>query len=94
MKPRILVVDDESDLLWALRYALGDESYEVETVSSATEALAFVEDWRPDLILADVVMPGIDGFELCRRLRRDIRFASIPVIFLTALLDTADRIKA
>jgi len=93
MKPRILAVDDESDLLWALRYALGDEGYEVETVSSATEALAFVEDWRPDLILADVVMPGIDGFELCRRLRRDIRFASIPVIFLTALLDTADRIK-
>jgi len=93
MRPRILVVDDEPDLLWALRYALGDEGDEVDTAQSAAEALIIIEERRPDLIVMDVVMPGIDGFELCRRLRRDPRFASIPIIFLTALLDTADCIK-
>ena len=93
MRPRILVVDDEPDLLWALRYALGDEGDEVDTAQSAAEALTLLEERRPDLIVLDVVMPGIDGFELHRRLRRDPRFASIPVIFLTAVLGTADRIK-
>ena len=93
MRPRILVVDDEPDLLWALRFALGDEGYEVDSASSGAAALTLIEERRPHLILVDVVMPGIDGFELCRRLRRDERFASIPIIFLTALLDTADRIK-
>lgn len=93
MRPRVLVVDDEPDLLWALRYALGDEGDQVDTAQSAAEALMLVEEHRPDLIVLDVVMPGVDGFELCRRLRRDPRFASIPIIFLTALLDTADRIK-
>jgi DNA-binding response OmpR family regulator len=93
MRPRILVVDDEPDLLWALRYALGDQGYDVDTASNAAEASALVEERRPDLILMDIVMPGIDGFELCRQLRRDPRFATIPVIFLTALLDTADRVK-
>jgi DNA-binding response OmpR family regulator len=90
MRPKILAVDDEPDLLWALRYALGDEGCEVNTVSNAAEALTLVEEWRPDLILLDVVMPGLNGLELCRLLRRDPRFASIPIIFLTALLNTAD----
>ena len=93
MKARVLVVDDEPDLLWALRHTLTGDGYELDTASDAAAALTLVEEGRPDLILLDVVMPGVDGFELCRRLRRDPRFASVPIIFLTALLDTADRIK-
>ena len=93
MRPRILAVDDEPDMLWGLRYALGDEGYEVDTAGNAAEALTLAAAQRPDLIVLDVVMPGVDGFELCGRLRRDHRFASVPVIFLTALLETADCIK-
>ena len=65
----------------------------MDTATNAEQALALAEEQLPDLMLIDVVMPGIDGFALCRRLRRDLRFASIPIVFLTALLDTADRIK-
>ena len=93
MGARILVVDDEPDILWGLRYALGDEGYEVDTACSGEEAWTLAGQKRPDLILLDVAMPGIDGFELCRRLRRDIRFASVSVIFLTALQQMDDRIK-
>ena len=93
MKPRILAVDDEPDMLWGLRYALGDEGYDVDCAHNAVEALAFADEKRPDLILLDIVMPGIDGLDLCRQLRRDHRFASVPIIFLTSLIDTIDRVK-
>jgi len=63
MRPRILAVDDEPDMLWGLRYALGDEGYEVDTAGNAAEALTLAADQRPDLIVLDVVMPGVDGFE-------------------------------
>ena len=90
---RILVVDDEPDILWGLRYALGDEGYTVDTAPSGEEAWEIVAKQRPDLALLDVAMPGMDGFELCRRLRRDVRFASVPVIFLTATRDMTNCIK-
>ncbi|MBG9386551.1 adenylate/guanylate cyclase domain-containing protein [Caenimonas aquaedulcis] len=84
-KARILVVDDTPDNLF-LMSALLDDRYEVQTAGSGAEALAIaLSDAPPALILLDIMMPEMDGYEVLRRLRKDAATASIPVIFLTAL---------
>ncbi len=86
-RQRVLVVDDEP-LNVAVLSGLLSQDYEVSTATCGAAALAFArEDPHPDLILLDIVMPGLDGFEVLERLRADVATASIPVMFLTALLD-------
>jgi cyclic di-GMP phosphodiesterase len=88
--PTILVVDDAVENLMVLSEALAG-SYRVRAAKDAAGALAIAaEEPRPDLILLDIVMPGIDGFEVCRRLKGDPATAAVPVIFLTARTDSAD----
>ena len=89
---RILVVDDEQDLVWALRHSLGDEGYEVLTAYNGLEALSSAQRDRPDLIILDIVMPGLNGLEVCRRLRRDPTLAAVPILFLTVRSHIEDRI--
>ena len=85
IKPRILVVDDTPDNLF-LMTALLEDRYEVATAESGEDALEAVRcDTAPDLILLDIMMPGMDGYEVLRRLRKNPITAAIPVIFLTAL---------
>ena len=91
--PRILLVDDEQDLVWSLRHSLTDEGYEVFTAYDGEKALAIMEKHRPDIIILDVIMPRLDGWEVCRRLRRDPTLASIPILFLTVRRDVQDRVK-
>ncbi len=81
-QPRILVVDDEQDLCEILRFNLETAGYEVVVAYSAEEALSKIGYF--DLLLLDVMMPGMSGFELAKRLKDDSRTASIPIIFLTA----------
>ncbi len=88
----ILVVDDEHNLVWALRHSLNDEGYEVLTAYDGLEALSVARRQRPDLIILDIVMPRLDGLEVCRRLRRDPILAAVPILFLTALSTTDDRV--
>jgi class 3 adenylate cyclase len=83
-KPRILVVDDTPDNLF-LMSALLEDRYDVVTAESGARALEFVRTDTPDLILLDIMMPGMDGYEVIRRLRKNPTMAAIPVIFLTAL---------
>jgi adenylate cyclase len=84
-KPTILVVDDTPDNLF-LMSALLEDKYEVCTAPDGEQALQMAQSARPpQLILLDIMMPGMDGYEVMRRLRQDIRTAAIPVIFLTAL---------
>jgi adenylate cyclase len=83
-KPRILVVDDTPDNLFLMN-ALLEDRYEVATADSGSAALEAVRTHLPDLILLDIMMPGMDGYEVIRRLRKDPATAQIPVIFLTAL---------
>jgi DNA-binding response OmpR family regulator len=90
---RILMVDDERDLVWAVRHSLSDEGYEVVTAYDGTEALTVVQHYRPDLVILDVVMPGLDGLQVCHRLRRDPGLASVPILFLTGRSAIEDRIK-
>ncbi len=90
---QILLVDDEQDLVWALRHSLSDEGYEVLTAYNGVEALNAAQRHRPDLVILDIVMPRLDGLQVCRRLRRDPTLAAVPILFLTVHSAIEDRIK-
>lgn len=93
MSKRLLVVDDEPNLLRAIAAVLRGEGFEVSTVRSGREALVALAQSVPDLIVSDVRMPGMDGFQLARKLRSAPNFALLPIIFLTAKDETEDRIE-
>lgn len=89
----ILIIDDESFPRATLEALLLPEGYQVETSDGGEQGLRAAERLRPDLILLDVMMPTIDGFEVCRRLRANKALASIPIIMVTALDDSESRIQ-
>jgi len=91
-RENILVVDDSPSVLDVLRDTLEDKGYSVYVATNGEKALARAAQSMPDLILLDVLMPGIDGFETCRRLKADERTRDIPVIFMTGLTDTANKV--
>lgn len=93
MAKRLLIVDDEAKLLRAVAVDLRAEGYDVSTAASGAEALLNVAKSLPDLIISDIRMPGMDGYQLARRLRENSRTALIPIIFLSAKDTTADRIE-
>jgi DNA-binding response OmpR family regulator len=90
----ILVVDDEPDLVWAVEYSLRDEGYEVYTARDGVEALAAARGRRPDLIILDIVMPRLDGLQVCQTLRRDPSLAAVPILFLTVRDTIEDLVTA
>jgi signal transduction histidine kinase len=89
----ILVVDDTSTNLKVISEVLSDAGFEVAIATDGERAIKQVQHIQPDLILLDVMMPGIDGFETCRRLKSSPSTQDIPVIFMTALSDVSDRVK-
>jgi two-component system KDP operon response regulator KdpE len=89
-KRLILVVDDEPPIVRLVRAKLSADGYSVITASNGEEALCHLEEERPDLIVLDLMMPGMDGFETLRRVRQD---SQIPVIMLTARASDADKLK-
>ena len=93
MAKRLLVVDDEPNLLRAVAACLKSVGYEVNTARSGREALLQLAEAVPDLLVSDIRMPGIDGYQLARQLRRSPRTALVPIVFLTAKDETADRIE-
>jgi signal transduction histidine kinase len=90
----ILIVDDTPANLGVLVETLSAANYQLMVAEDGEEALAQTEQTQPDLILLDVMMPGIDGFETCRRLKARPSTQDIPVLFMTALNETADKVKA
>src|SRR5688572_29390870 len=94
MAETILIVDDTPANLGVLVETLGAAGYNLMVAEDGEEALAQTERTRPDMILLDVMMPGIDGFETCRRLKSRPGTRDIPVLFMTALSETADKVKA
>lgn len=93
MTARILVVDDIRTNVKVLEAKLTSEYYEVIAASNGPEALDAAVSQKPDLILLDVMMPGMDGFEVCRRLKANPETAHVPVIMVTALGDPEDRVQ-
>lgn len=97
MKKKILAVDDDATALGALRQILTQRGYDVAISGSGEEALEWLTERTPDLVILDVAMPGLSGFETCRRIRQDPRFRETPVVFLTAkglLADMAEGLDA
>ncbi|MBN1884113.1 MAG: response regulator [Candidatus Krumholzibacteriota bacterium] len=90
---KILVVDDEEHIRRILQFQLEKNGYRVVTAENGEEALQLVRREQPDLIILDLMMPKIDGFEVCRRIRQDFQTCQIPVIMLTAKSDLPDKIK-
>lgn len=93
MSARILVVDDIPANVRLLEAKLMAEYFEVLTASDGASALAVANEQAPDLILLDVMMPGMDGFEVAERLKGDPKTRHIPIVMITALTDTADRVR-
>lgn len=89
MKGRILVVDDDRNIADLIRLYLEKEMYEVMTVYTGREALDKFHSWTPDLVILDIMLPEIDGYEVCRQMRK---VSNIPIIMLTARGETFDKV--
>lgn len=94
LQKTVLVVDDQPANLKVLLSYLQDQGFNTLTATDGKRALYQISNFKPDIILLDVMMPGIDGFETCHRLKANKETADIPVIFITALSDVEDKIKA
>ena len=93
MTARILIVDDVAANLRLLEARLSAEYYQVATAQDGEDALHLAASWKPDLILLDVMMPGMDGFETCRELKRDPATRQIPVVMVTSLGANEERVR-
>lgn len=91
--PRILVIDDKLDTLLLLRELLSSRGYDVATTTEPSEAKELVHREKPDLVLMDVVMPGVSGYELCREIKSDPQTRLIPIVMITGLSDREDRVR-
>jgi DNA-binding response OmpR family regulator len=92
MARKILVVDDETELLKALTIRLKTSGYEVITAQDGQEGLEKAKSLNPDLIVLDILMPKMDGYEVCRLLKFDEKYKSIPIIMLTAKAQDIDKV--
>ncbi len=94
MAKKIMVVDDEEDILFIVKETLSREGFTVVSASSGLEALKKIKKERPDLILLDVMMPGLDGWETCRRIKEDEDTKDIMVTMLTVKSEDEDKVKS
>jgi DNA-binding response OmpR family regulator len=92
MARKILVVDDEAVLVETIAYNLEQDGYQVVTAADGNSALEAARRERPNMVILDIMLPGVDGLEICRRLRREKETARVPIIMLTAKGDEIDRV--
>ena len=86
------MVEDEADVAEMIRYNLGKEGYDVRVAANGTDALRQVKDARPDVILLDIMVPHLNGWEICRRLKQDRETVAIPVIMVTGRVEEGDKV--
>ena len=92
-KDKILIVDDNKTNLKLMSQMLEKSAFEVNTAVSGEECFKNISELKPDLILLDIVMPNMDGYEVCKQLKKNKNTSNIPVIFLSAKKDPADKVK-
>jgi DNA-binding NarL/FixJ family response regulator len=93
MAEQLLLVDDEPGLREAVQAYLEDEGFSVDVASNATEGWELLQQKNPDLVITDIMMPQVDGYEFLKQMREDPRYKTMPVVFLTARGMTGDRIQ-
>ncbi len=93
MPPKVAVIEDDRDLTGLLQYALEQEGFEFSCIHDGLAATDFCQRVRPDAIVLDVMLPGMDGFSICKELRQDPALRDVPVVFLTARSEEADRLR-
>ncbi|HEY7520446.1 MAG TPA: response regulator transcription factor [Methylomirabilota bacterium] len=91
-QPRVLVVEDERDVAELIRYNLGKEGYDVVVAPTGADALEEARAIRPDVVLLDIMVPQLNGWEVCRRLKHDAETRSIPVIMVTGRVEEGDKV--
>ena len=91
MAKKILLVDDEEDLVEAVSFRLTSQGYDVITAYDGGQALEKAKKERPDLIILDLMLPGMNGYEVCAHLKADAQYAAIPIILFTARAQESDR---
>ena len=91
MKTKILIVDDEKDIVEFIQYNLEQEGFHVITAYNGKEAIERIIE-KPDLIVLDVMMPGLNGYEVCEKIRTDEKYKNIPILFLTAKSSEQDEV--
>ena len=91
-RDRVLIVEDEPDVAELMRYNLAKEGYEVALVGNGAEALEQARRSRPDMILLDIMVPGLNGWEVCRRLKQDAHTRAVPVIMVTGRAEEGDKV--
>jgi len=91
-KVNILIIDDESDLVELLKYNLAKEGYNVEFAFNGFDGIKIAEVVKPDIIILDLMLPDINGYEVCKRIKQDSRLSGVPVIFLSAKQEEVDKI--
>jgi DNA-binding response OmpR family regulator len=93
-KKNVLIVDDEPHIVNLVKLSLDQDKYSVQGAYSAREALGLLENQRPDVILVDIMMPGVNGFELCQALRARTQTSATPIIILSAKGQMKDKMHA
>jgi two-component system, OmpR family, alkaline phosphatase synthesis response regulator PhoP len=93
MSKKILIVDDEPSIIVPLEFLMEQNNYEVKVADTGEKALDLIENFDADLILLDIMLPGIDGYEVCQKIRTNPKFKTIKIVFLSAMARTIDIAK-
>jgi two-component system, OmpR family, alkaline phosphatase synthesis response regulator PhoP len=93
MQKKILIVDDEPNIIVPLEFLMEQNNYDVKVADTGEKALDLIENYSPDLILLDIMLPGMDGYEVCRKIRMNPNFKTMKIVFLSAMARTIDIAK-
>jgi len=93
MPKKILIVDDEPNIIVPLEFLMEQNHYDVKVADTGEKAIDLIENYHPDLILLDIMLPGMDGYEVCQKIRMNPHFKTMKIVFLSAMARTIDIAK-